>query len=93
MTRFVWGYLYWGVGWLLFGFLAAELLGFYRVAPWPTFSSTVWHAEAYPYVAPLILATLLALIVHFLYHRPLWASVLFALTVAVSAHLLNKSWP
>lgn len=95
MTKAVWlwSYLYWGVAWLLLGFLAAELAGYFRLAPWVTFSETVWHAETHPLVAPVVFATLLALIAHFLYHKPLWASVIFAVVVAASAHLLDKSWP
>lgn len=93
LTRAVWGYLYWGGVWLLIGFLAAELAGLYRLAPWPTFSQTVWRAERYPYVTLFVFATLLTLIVHFLYRRPLWASAMFGLAVAIAAHLLSKQWP
>lgn len=90
MSRWVWGYCYWGVGWLLLGFLAAELAGFLGVAPWPTFSETVWHAIRYPGVGPAVFATLVFLGVHFLYHRPVWHSVLFGLVVAGVAHWLDK---
>lgn len=93
MSRAVWGYLYWGAGWIFCGFLIAELAGYFRVAPWPTFSETVWHAETHPLVAPVVFAALVALIAHFLYHRPLWHSVAFGLLVAVGAHLADKSWP
>lgn len=79
-------------GWLVL-FLALELLGLFRVFGWVTFSETVWVAERYPLVAPLVFATLLALIAHFLYHRPLWASVLFAVLVAAAAHLCDHRWP
>lgn len=89
MTRWTWGYCYWGAGWLLTGFLAAELAGYYRLAPWPTFSETVWHAIRYPAVGPAIFATLIFLGVHFLYHRPLAHSILFGLAVAGVAHWLD----
>ena len=90
MTRWVWGDLWWGVGWLLIGFLAAELLGYFGVAPWPTFSETVWHNIRYPLVGPLVFATLVFLGVHFLYHRPVWHSVAFGVVVALVAHWLDK---
>lgn len=94
MSRYGYGYLYWGVGWLLIGFLAAELAGYFNVAPWPTLSATVWRSEAVsPVVAVLIFALLVTLTCHFLYHRPLWASVLFGLVVSVGAHLVNRAWP
>lgn len=94
VTRYVWGYLYWFGFWLGVAFLAAELAGFWRVAPWPTLSETVWHSEqASAVVAILIFATLVFLGAHFLYHRPLWQSVTFGLVVAVGAHLLDKHLP
>lgn len=89
MTKWAWGYGYWGGVWLLAGFLAAELAGFTGLAPWPTLSETVWHATRYPLVGPLLFATLIFLGVHFLYHRPLWQSILYGLTVAGVAHLLD----
>lgn len=94
MTRWTYGYLYWGAVWLLAGFLAAELAGFWALAPWPTLSETVWHALAsYSWVKPPLFATLIFLFAHFFYHRPIVASLLFGLVVAVGAHLLDKSWP
>ena len=90
MNRYTWGYAYWGIGWLLLGFLVAELLGFFAIAPWPTLSETVWYSERYSFVAPLVFATLITLIVHFLYHRPLWHSVAFGVAIALAAHLLDK---
>lgn len=94
MSRFGWGIAYWWGAWLAVGFLAAELLAYFNVAPWPTLSETVWRSETVsPIVAVLIFATLITLGAHFLYHRPLWASVLFGLTVSVAAHLVNRAWP
>ena len=89
MTRWIWGYAYWGAVWLLVGFLAAELAGYYRLAPWPTFSETVWHSTRYKPVGPLVFATLIFLSVHFLYHRKVWQSVLFGLIVAGAAYWLD----
>jgi len=90
LTRWAWGYAYWGAAWLFAGFLAAELLGEFRLAPWPTFSETAWHAIAtYPLVGPLVFATLVFLSVHFLYHRPVWQSVAYGLVVAGVAHWLD----
>lgn len=93
MTRAVWGYVYWGIGWLLIGFLAAELAGYFGIAPWPTFSETVWFAERYSLVKPFVFATLITLIAHFLYHRPLWHAAAFGVLVAVGAHLADRAWP
>lgn len=90
MTRWVAGYLYWGVGWLLIGFLAAELAGFFGVAPWPTLSETVWHSTRYPFVGPALFALLIALCIHLLYMRGLWHSVFFGLAIAGLAHWLDK---
>lgn len=89
MTRWTWGYTYWGIAWLLLGFLTAELAGYYHLAPWPTFSETVWHAIHYPPVGPAIFATLIFLTVHFLYHRPIWHSLAYGTVVALIAHLLD----
>lgn len=89
MTRWTWGYAYWGAGWLLVGFLAAELAGYFGVAPWPTFSDTVWHAIRYPGVGPAVFATLVFLTVHFLYHRPVWHSLAYGIVVAGVAHWLD----
>lgn len=91
MTRLHWGYLIWA-GWIV-AFLALELTGYFRVAAWPTFSETVWGAESYPFVKLIVFAVLLALIAHFLYHRPLWHSVGFALVVAVAAHVFDRHLP
>lgn len=94
MTRWVWGYLYWGAVWLALGFLTAELAGFFGLAPWPTLSSTVWHAtKTYPLVGSAVFALLLGLLAHFLYHRPLTVSLLFGVLVAAAAHLADRSWP
>lgn len=90
MTKWTAGYLYWGAGWLLVGFLAAELAGFFGWAPWPTLSETVWHSIRYPFVGPAVFATLIFLSVHFLYHRTLTHSILFGLAVAALAHWLDK---
>lgn len=91
MSKWTWSYAYWGIGWLFVGFLVPELAGYFRWAPWTTFSETVWHATRYPFVGPAVFATLVFLCVHFLYHRPLWHSVLFGLAIAAAAHWLNKS--
>ena len=95
MTRWVWSYAYWGAIWLGVGFLAAELLGYFRLAPWVTLSETVWHADQtyFPYVASGLFALMLGLMAHFFYHRPLWQSLLFGLVVSVSAHLLDARFP
>lgn len=89
MTRWEWGFAYWGGVWILLGFLVAELAGYFGVAPWPTFSETVWHSIRYPLVGPAVFATLVFLAVHFIYHRPVWHSLAFGLVVAFVAHWLD----
>lgn len=94
MSRWVWGYVWWGGIWLLLGFLIPELLGNWKLAPWPTLSETVWHSDqTYPVVATLLFALLLGLVAHFFYHRGLGASLVFALVVSVAAHLFDKHLP
>lgn len=90
MNKWVAGYCYWGGAWLLVGFLAAELAGYFRLAPWPTLSETVWHSIRYPFVGPALFALLIALCVHFIYRRGLWHSVVFGLAIASIAHWLDK---
>lgn len=91
MTRWTWGYAYWGAGWLLCGFLAAELAGYFGVAPWPTFSETVWHSiKSYPVIGPLVFATLVFLSVHFIYNREVWKSIAYGVVVAAVAHWLDR---
>lgn len=90
MTKWEWGFWYWGGVWLLLGFLVAELAGFYGIAPWPTLSETVWHSTRYELVGPALFALLLTLCVHLLYHRPLWHSVAFGIAIAVVAHWMDK---
>lgn len=92
MTRWTWGYLMWGAGWIG-AFLLLELTGYWHKAPWPTLSETVWHSEHYQFAGPVVFATLVALIAHFLYHRPLWHSVMFGVLVAIGAHIANHTWP
>lgn len=89
MSKWVWSDLYWGVGWLLLGFLLPELLGYFRIAPWVTFSETVWHNINYPFVGPAVFATLVFLSVHFIYHRPCFHSIAYGLVVAGVAHWLD----
>lgn len=90
MTRWVWGYAYWGAVWLLVGFLAAELAGYFGLAPWPTLSETVWHSiRTYPPVGPLVFATVVFLTVHFIYQRPVWHAVAYGAVVAAVAHWLD----
>lgn len=94
LSVWVWGYIYWGAIWLLIGFLLPELLGEYRVAPWRTLSETVWHSErTYPFVAPALFATFIALSLHFFYHRRLEWSVIVGLALAMAAHLIDKRIP
>lgn len=94
LSKWAWGYVYWGTVWLLIGFLMAELLGYGGIAPWPTLSETVWHAlGTYPWIKPYLFATLIFMFMHFFYHRPILVSLSFGLLVAFSAHLLDKSLP
>jgi type II secretory pathway component PulF len=94
VSRWVYGYIYWGAFWLLLAFLIPELLAVYKVAPWPTFSATTVHAtKTYPWVAYAVLGVLIGLGTHFLAGRHLWPSLVFGVVVSVGAHLLNKAWP
>jgi hypothetical protein len=80
--------------WLLVGFLVAELLGLYGIAPWPTLSETTWHAiRTYPLVASGLFGLLIGLGAHLLYSRPLLVSLLFGIVVSAAAHLTDKAWP
>lgn len=88
MSKWVWSDLYWSA-WILIGFLVPELLGYFRIAPWVTFSETVWHNISYPGVGPAVFATLIFLGVHFLYHRPCFQSIAYGLVVAGVAHWLD----
>lgn len=89
VTKWVWSDIYWGFGWLFLGFLVGELLGYFGLVPWVTFSETVWHNIRYPLVGPAVFATLVFLAVHFLYHRPVWHSLVYGLVVSAVAHWLN----
>lgn len=94
MTKWAWGYVWWGAVWLAGVFLIAELAAFYGLAPWPTLSSTVWHAlRTYPWLREPVFATIVFLTVHFLYHRPLLVSIAFGLIVAYGAHSIDRALP
>ena len=93
MTRHVWDALYWGVVWLLLGFLAAELLGYWNIAPWGTLTSTVRWSITYPLVGVVLMGVVIFLPAHLLFGRPVWQSLGFGLAVSVLAHLLDKRWP
>lgn len=93
MTKWQWGYLYWGLAWLLFGFLAAELLGYFQVAPWPTLSETSWHAiRTYraEFVGPILFAVFIFLIVHILYNRPVWHALAFGMAISFVSYFMDK---
>lgn len=94
LTVWVWGYLYWGLIWLLVGFLLPELLGEFRIAPWRTLSETVWHSEhTYWFVSPALFALFIALSLHFFYRRGLTLSILTGLALALAAHLIDRRIP
>lgn len=94
LTVWVWGYLYWGLIWLLVGFLLPELLGEFRIAPWRTLSETVWHGErTYSWFSPLLFATFIALSLHFFYRRALVLSAITGLALALAAHLIDRRIP
>lgn len=93
LTRWVWGYLYWGVVWLLLGFFLAEMLGWSGIAPWPTLTATTRHAELYPLVSVALMGVIIFLPTHLLFGKPVWSSLLFGVAVSLLAHLVNHSWP
>lgn len=93
LSKWEWGYIYWA-SWLLFGFLAAELAAYFHLVPWPTLSETVWHSlSTYQWLSPILFAVLIFLFMHFFYHRPIVLSLLSGLSIAVAAHLIDRSLP
>jgi hypothetical protein len=95
MSKWVWGYIYWGAIWLGLGFLAAEILGELKVAPWPTLSETVWHSEdTYVFwVAALVFGLSVFFVLHFLLRKPLVVSVEVAAMASLALHLADKRLP
>ena len=87
MSRWVWGYVVYGL-WLLL-FLGLELPGYFREVPWVTLSETSWHAEATYRVLPSIMfGFLLGLSVHIRYRVPLWHAVAFGVMVALGSYFI-----
>jgi hypothetical protein len=93
MSKHAYDALYWGVAWIGVGFFAAELLGYFGVAPWGTLTSTVRWSITYPLVGVFLMGVVIFLPAHLLFGRPVWQSLLFGLAVSVAAHLLDKQWP
>lgn len=94
MTVWWWGRLFWYGIFSGVIFLTAELTGEYRVAPWPTFSTTIQHdVHGHPWFAAVTLAVVMGLGVHWLFDQRLFPSLLFGLSVALSAHVLDNRWP
>lgn len=94
MTKWQWGYLYWGAFWLGGAFLASELLArdVFGVAPWPSLSATWEHAiRTYPryYIGPLTFGCFVFLCVHWIYGHNVWKSILFGLVIASLAHWVD----
>lgn len=92
MTPYVWGYLIWGVGWLLLGFFGLELAAkdVTGLAPWYSLSGTWEHAiQTYRLIGPLTFATLVFLCVHWIYGRRWWQGVLYGLVIAGVAHWMD----
>lgn len=93
MTKWVWGYLYWGLLWLLVGFLASELLAYFQLVPWPVLTDTTRHAiktYKHEFVGPLLFAVFIFLIVHMIYDRPVWHAATFGLAIAFVSYFLDK---
>jgi hypothetical protein len=92
MTEWTWGYLIWGLRWLLIGFLGFELAAkdVFGLAPWPSLSATWEHSiRTYPILGPLTFGCFIFLGVHWIYGRKWWQSVLYGLVVAGVAHWLD----
>lgn len=94
MTKWQWGYLIWGLRWLLVGFLAFELVAddVLGPAPWPSLSATWEHAiRTYPgyYIGPLTFGCFVFLCVHWIYGHPWWQSIIFGLVIASLAHWVD----
>lgn len=94
MNEWTWGYLIWGLRWLLIGFLMFELAAkdVFGLAPWPSLSATWEHAiKTYPryYVGPATFGTFIFLCVHWIYGHKWWQSILFGLVIASLAHWVD----
>lgn len=94
MTRWIYGYLWWGLFWLGLCFLVPELLAkdVFGVAPWPSLSATWEHAiKTYPryYIGPLTFGCFVFLCVHWIYDRPWWWGILYGLLIAGVFHLMD----
>ena len=94
MSKWIWGYLYWGFFWLGSAFLVAELSAsdVFGFAPWPSLSATWEHAiRTYPqyYIGPLTFACFVFLCVHWIYGHSWWQSILFGLVIASLAHWVD----
>lgn len=75
--------------WLLL-FLVLELLGFFRLAPWYTLSSTSWANEkAYPILKTVLFGFLIGLAVHIRFSTGLWKTTLGGMLIAC---VLNYLW-
>lgn len=96
MTVWKWGYLVWGLGWLLLGFFVMELLAkdVSGVAPWPSLSATWEHAiKTYrrEEIGPLTFALFVFLTVHWVYGHPWWKSLIYGVLVAFVAHWVDPN--
>lgn len=73
----------WGV-WVLGYFLACELLGFERVAPWVTLSETVgWLEHGRALVGDLVCAFVLGVAIHWRFSTPFGRTEAIALAAGV----------
>lgn len=86
MSKWDWGYLYWAL-WIFVMFLVPELLGYFHTAPWPTLSSTSWHAErTYPILRSLLFGFLIGLAVHIRFQTALGRAEAGGMAVALALH-------
>ena len=95
MTKWEWGYVYWGAIWLGLGFLVAEILGELRVAPWLTLSETSWHAEQTynPWLPVALFGLLIFLGLHILFRKPVALALIAGMLIALATHLVDKRLP
>lgn len=95
MTRWQYGYVVWGL-WFV-AFLVIELLGAFKAVPWPTLSSTSWHAETtYVWLKLALFGFLLGLLLHIVFHVEFWAAMAFGIGVSLLAHIAHLwrgGWP
>jgi hypothetical protein len=88
-AQVIWSCLYWGV-WIAVGFIAPEILGWDRLAPWVTLSETVgWVEHGRALLADLIFTFVLGVAVHWRFGTPFGRTEAVALALGGLLFLLR----